>query len=293
MLSLMNRRSMILMLCIIVLMILGILAASLHDVQFAPGRSLAAAARSQTPFSFSPLEIRSDTPVWKILLLWLAFVANLIIFFFLLPPEARKRILRQLVSFSVGLLVLLLALRYRVLQLPELAANPAEPAGAGVSQLAGGASIEPFQRPTLAPWIIYAVSLAALWVVFIVAWVTYRWWRRSQVDRGPSLAAIGGIARSSLDELASGRPWRDVVIEAYTRMSETVRVRRGLQRGTSTTAREFAARLTQAGLPSESVVGLTHLFETVRYGDRTPTERDMRAAVVCLELIVQACGAEA
>ena len=235
----------------------------------------------------------SDTPVWKILLLWLVFVINLALFFFLLPPEARKRILRQVISFALGMLALLLALRYRVIQLPEIAANPAETAGSGLSQLAAGAALQSFQRPQVTPWMTYLISLAALWVLLIAAWLSYRWWRRRRSTGDASLASIADIARSSLDDLASGGQWGDVVIETYARMSDAVRARRGLQRGAATTAREFAGRLTKAGLPSDSVAGLTRLFESVRYGERTSSERDRREAVACLESILRACGADA
>jgi hypothetical protein len=87
----------------------------------------------------------SDTPLWKILLLWLAFVINLALFFFLLPPEARKRILRQVISFALGMLALLMALRYRLIRLPEIAAAPTEAAGSGLSQLAVDAPLQSFR----------------------------------------------------------------------------------------------------------------------------------------------------
>jgi hypothetical protein len=289
----MNRRSSILILCFIVIVVVGVLAASLHDVHFDPGRPIAVPSAPQPPISLPPLDMPSDTPVWKVLLLWLVFVINLALFFFLLPPEARKRILRQVISFALGMLALLMALRYRVLKLPEIAGSPTETAGSGISQLAAGAAIQSFQQPQVTPWMTYLISLATLWALLIVGWLSYRWWRRRRSGAGISLASIADIARSSLDDLASGGQWGDVVIETYARMNDAVRLRRGLQRGAATTAREFAGRLTKAGLPSDSVAGLTSLFESVRYGERASNEGDKREAVACLESILRACGAEA
>ena len=289
----MNRRSSILILCFIVIVVVGVLAASLHDVHFDPGRPIAVPSAPQPPISLPPLDMPSDTPVWKVLLLWLVFVINLALFFFLLPPEARKRILRQVISFALGMLALLMALRYRVLKLPEIAGSPTETAGSGISQLAAGAAIQSFQQPEVTPWMTYLISLATLWALLIVGWLSYRWWRRRRSGAGISLASIADIARSSLDDLASGGQWGDVVIETYARMNDAVRLRRGLQRGAATTAREFAGRLTKAGLPSDSVAGLTSLFESVRYGERASNEGDKREAVACLESILRACGAEA
>jgi hypothetical protein len=209
----MNRRSSILILCFIVIIVVGVLAASLHDVHFEPGRPGAVPSGPQAPISLPPLDMPSDTPVWKVLLLWLVFVINLALFFFLLPPEARKRILRQVISFALGMLALLMALRYRVLKLPEIAASPAETAGSGISQLAAGAAVASFQRPQVTPWMTYLISLAALWAVLIASWLAYRLWRRRRSDASASLASIADIARSSLDDLASGGQWGDVVIE--------------------------------------------------------------------------------
>ena len=287
----MNRRSSILILCFIVIVVVGVLAASLHDVHFEPGRPIAVPSGPQSPISLPPLDVPSDTPVWKVLLLWLVFVVNLALFFLLLPPEARKRILRQVISFALGMLALLMALRYRVLKLPEIASSPTESAGSGISQLGAGAAMQSFQQPQVTPWMTYLISLAALWALLIVGWLSYRWWRRRLSDVDISLSSIADIARSSLDDLASGGQWGDVVIETYARMSDAVRLRRGLQRGAATTAREFAGRLTKAGLPADSVAGLTRLFESVRYGERASSERDKREAVACLESILRACGA--
>jgi hypothetical protein len=293
MLPRMNRRSLILILCFVVIAGVAILAASLHDVRFEAGRSFAAPSGPQSPISLPPLEMPSDTPLWKVILLWLVFVINLALFFFLLPPEARKRILRQVISFALGMLALLIALRYRVIHLPEIVASPTEAAGSGLSPLAVDSPLESFQRPLMTPWMTYLISLAALWLLFTVAWLYYRWWRRRRSTGHASLASLADISRSSLDQLAEGGRWRDVVIETYARMSDAVRTRRGLQRGAATTAREFAGRLTRAGLPSDSVAGLTRLFETVRYGERSSSEQDKREAVACLESILRACGANA
>jgi Domain of unknown function (DUF4129) len=288
-----NRRSIILLLCVLVMAMILVLAASMHDVRFEPGRSLDSAPTSRTSVPPLTLPIRADTPIWKIVVLWLAFVLNLVLFFLLLPPEVRKRILRQVISFAIGVLVLLFALRYQVLQVPALLLDPQAPSDSAVQQPGAAADIAPFQRPEVTPWVTFLISLAVLWAALLALWLAYRWWRRKQAMGSASLAAIADIARSSLDELASGRQWGDVVIETYARMSDAVNTQRGLQRGATMTAREFADHLAHAGLPADSVGGLTRLFEGVRYGGRASSERDVREAVACLESILRACGAPA
>jgi len=224
-------------------------------------------------------------------LLWLAFVLNLILFFFLLSPEARKRIIRQVVSFAVGILALLIALRYRMIQLPEIAANSVEETGAGIPQLGSTPEFADFQPPHVPAWMTYAVSLVILWAVILGAWFLYRRWQRLNSRRNASLETLANIARTSLRDLGQGREWGDVVIETYARMSDTVSSQRGLSRAVASTPREFAGRLAAAGLPPDSVDRLTRLFESVRYGGHSSTEREMREAVACLESVVRACGA--
>ena len=56
------------------------------------------------------------------------------------------------------------------------------------------------------------------------------------------------------------------------------------------TAAEFARHLEAAGLPSESVQRLTHLFESARYGANRSSRSDADDAVACLSAIVAACG---
>jgi uncharacterized protein DUF4129 len=282
----------ILGLCCLVIAVIVLLAASLHDVTFEPAQRFATAPSSPTQFRLPPLEIPSDTPVWKILLLWLAFVVNMVLFFLLLPPEVRKRILRQMISFALGTLMLLLALRYRAIRLPGTQEERMGMAGNATPGIVDALPVPTFQAPRVTPWLAFAVGLVILWALLFAGWILYRWWRRSRSDGSVALAAIAGIARNSLDELAAGRQWGDVIIEAYARMTDVVSRQRGLHRMPATTPREFADRLTGAGLPAGSVDGLTRLFESVRYGGHSSTHEDVREAQHCLESILHACGAE-
>jgi Domain of unknown function (DUF4129) len=289
----MKQQQFILGLCLLLVVAAGILSASLHDVRFEPARALAASAGSGPLLSLPNLEISEGTPLWKILLLWLVFCLNLVLFFLLLPPEARKRIVRQVVSFALGVLGVLIALRYHVIKLPEIAGNPVEPIGGGVPQLGSSSAPTAFQPPDVPSWMTYVVSLVILWAVLLAAWSFYRRWQLARRRRSVTLGSLADLARASLRELGQGRQWNDVVVETYARMSDTVSIRRGLNRGAASTPREFAERLAAAGLPPDSVGRLTRLFESVRYGDHSSTDRDMREAVACLESIARACGAQA
>ena len=137
---------------------------------------------------------------------------------------------------------------------------------------------------------LYLASLAAVLFLVALGLFIYRRWFGLAREQASRLGAIANIAKSSLRDLAGGRRWGDLIIECYAQMGEAVSSRRGLLRPASATPREFADRLTRAGLPADAVIRLTKLFESVRYGSSTGTEADIRAAQDCLNAILRACG---
>ncbi len=281
------------LLVIISLLIVGaiiVLASSLHNVRFEPGRPLAMPGASSPPLEVPLKETISKTPLWRILLLWAAFVINFVLFFLLLPPEVRKRILRQLISFALGVLAIILALRYDLIKLPTFEASPAQDQTLGTAGAGGNAPEAGFQPPAMAQWWLVLISFVVLAIILVLLWLAYRWWVGTGSRGFSELGEIRTIAQSSLDEIAAGREWTDVIIQSYARMSETVGRRRGLERHWATTPREFAERLEQAGLPASAVGRLTRLFESARYGTRPSSQADINEAVACLNSILQACG---
>src|SRR5512135_1523399 len=107
----MGRKAFLLLVSVVAVIALIALASSLHDVTFQPGRPFGTDVTSPGPFVLPPLTVPPETPLWKILLFWALAVVNIIMFFWLLPPEVRKRLLRQVLGFAVGVLALILALR--------------------------------------------------------------------------------------------------------------------------------------------------------------------------------------
>lgn len=286
----MNRKRWLLLFCFIVLAAFTVLATSLHDVHFQPGRPLLNQSSSNTPNLLQDTQTLQNTPLWKILLFWAAFIVNMFLFFYLLPPDLRKRIIRQAISFSLGILILFIALKYRLIQLPNLNSDPVNTKGQAAPGLNSGSIPPAFQPPSINPWMTYLISLGVFLALLILTWIAYRWWEHGHARRASSLFDIAGIARSSLDDLAAGRDWGDVIIQAYARMNAVVSDKRGLPRPEAATPREYAIRLESAGLPSEAVNRLTRLFESVRYGARKSDQADINDAVACLNSILRACG---
>lgn len=288
----MKRKGWILFFSLLALAALAMLASSLHNVHFEPGRPMASIKISDLGILAPLTDGKSvNTPLWKIILLWTLFLLVTILFFYLLPPEVRKRVLMQAIRFGLTVFAILFALKNRIIELPNL--NSGQPAE-GNSPLIGGpsnADVPVFQPPTLTPWMVYLISLGVTLALLVLTWAAYRFWTHFRARQISPLDAIAGVARTSLDDLAAGHDWGDVIIESYVHMSEAVSTRRGLARTEAMTPREFAARLERAGLPANAVSRLTRLFESVRYSAHHSSQADVNEAVACLNSILQACGA--
>ncbi len=285
-----RKRWLLVIISLVIVAAVIVLASSLHNVRFEPGRPLAMGGASSPPPELPLTQTISKTPLWKILLLWAAFVANFVLFFLLLPPEVRKRILRQMISFALGVLAIILALRYNLIKLPTFEAPPAEEQTLGTGGAGGNSPVAGFQPPAVAQWWLILISFLVLAVFLALLWLAYRWWAGTGGRSFSELGELRTIAQSSLDDIAAGREWTDVIIQSYARMSETVGRRRGLERHWAATPREFAQRLEQAGLPAQAVERLTRLFESARYSKRPSSQADINEAVACLNSILQACG---
>jgi hypothetical protein len=285
-----QKRWLLLIISVVIVAAVVLLASSLHDVHFEPGRPLSMRGASAPPVDIPITETISETPLWKILLLWLAFVVNTVLFFFLLPPEVRKKVLRQVISFALGVLAIVLAMRYNLIKLPVLEGAPRDAETFGTGGVGGDAPVVGFEPPAMAPWWLFLISFVILAAFLVLLWLAYRWWARSGARPFSPLGEIGAIARSSLDDIAAGRQWTDVIIQSYMRMSQAVTRQKGLERHWAATPREFAGRLEQAGLPAHAVERLTQLFEAARYGARPASQSDINEAIACLNTILQACG---
>lgn len=287
----MNGKGWFLILSLLIVIVVAVLASSLHNVHFQPGKPLSFENPSAPPMQLPNVgQLLIKPPLWKVLLFWLAFVINLLLFFWLLPPELRKRILRQIISMALGTLAIILALRYRLIRLPFLEMPPVEQPNQGTGGTGTTNPLPTFTPPQMAPWWVFLVSFVLLAGLLVLFWFAYRWWMRQGAGRSSDLDAIRTIAESSLRDIASGREWNDVIVQSYVRMNEAVGLRRGLQRHHAATPREFAQRLEQAGLPAHAVERLTRLFESARYGGKTASQADIKEAVACLNSILMACG---
>ena len=85
----MSKRWWAISLCLTVIGVLLLLAPSLNAWRFEPAPRNASIVDSPEPIVLPGISIPEDTPVWTILLFWLALVVTLVLFFLFLPTNAR------------------------------------------------------------------------------------------------------------------------------------------------------------------------------------------------------------
>jgi Domain of unknown function (DUF4129) len=287
--SFFENKRLVLLLAVLALGALTVLAISLNQVPFREGQHFGQKESAHfEPYVGDVGEIWADVPIWKHVLLWSMLSLMAVLIGLLLSPEARKRLLVMFIRFAFTFWAIYFLLK----NYGDLLLNFNR--GEGGADLAGqesGGPIPVFEPSQISPTFSYLISFGFILLWLLVLWALHRGWRRYQLGhtRKP-LEELARIARSSLDDLSSGRNSSDVIINCYLRMSDVVSSKRQLQREVAMTPHEFALRLEQAGLPGDAVTRLTRLFEGVRYGDRRSGPKDVNEAVSCLKTILHYCG---
>jgi hypothetical protein len=285
--SLFENKRLVLVFAVLALGALTVLAISLNQIPFREGQHFG--REETTQFQVSAQEIQqilSDVPIWKQLVLWTMAGLLVVLIGLILSPELRKRLLIIFLRMAVTFWALYIIFRNYGAEL--LGFNMGGVAPPNNNEFT---PIPAFSAPQVSPTFSYLISFAFALLWLAILWGLYRGWKKYQLlNTKKPLEEIARIARSSLDDLSSGRNSSDVIINCYLRMSDVVSSRRRLQREIAMTPHEFAQRLEQAGLPGDAVTRLTRLFEGVRYGDRKSGPRDVNEAVGCLKTILHYCG---
>ncbi|MCX6035645.1 MAG: DUF4129 domain-containing protein [Chloroflexi bacterium] len=261
------------------------LIASLGGLELKPAKPFAYLQETE---AVSP----AGLPAWNYLgLLIVFFGVFLIILYFLLPPDQRKRFLWALARLALaGIIIFLILSKFGLGKQME---PPQATPGDGVITLEPGPTATPeleitpavFTPPQVSSWIAYLVALGFLLVVASVwGWLV---WRKRKM--GAPYDTLAEIARSALDDIEAGKDWGDTILNSYYRMNKAVADWRGIHRQAGMTPAEFADDLVSVHLPHTAVFRLTVLFERVRYGNKKSTRKDLREAVDCLTAILDYC----
>jgi hypothetical protein len=287
--SLLGNKRLIFLLAALALGALTVLATSLNEVSFRKGQRFARerAAQSLPPVGEMP-QSAVDVPLLQQLIVWMSIIMLVVLIGLLLSPRTRKRLFLLLIRMAFTVWAVYFLFKNYGAELFGFALQSPE-----TEPMSGEAAVPVpvFEAPEVSSTFSYLISFGFALVLLAVVWLLYRGWQRyAALNRTQPLDEIARIARSSLNDLSSGRNSSDVIINCYLRMSDVVSIKRRLQRDIAMTPHEFALRLEQAGLPGEAVNRLTRLFEGVRYGDRKSGPRDVNEAVTCLKTILHYCG---
>ena len=284
--SFFENKRLVLLLAALALGALTVLAISLNGVPFREGQNFAQQLKVEAPVL--PDTIDQDwgaIPLWKQLLVWFLAGLMLVLIGFLLSPEMRKRLIRIFIRTALMFWAIYFLIKRGILN-PTLFKGGEAPA----SQVSA-APMPVFEPPHVSPTFSYLISFAVALIWLVIIWLLYRGWKRYlSLNAKKPLGDIAKIARSSLNDLSSGRNSSDVIINCYLRMSDVVSDKRNLHRNAAMTPHEFALHLEQAGLPADAVTKLTRLFESVRYGTRRSGPQEINEAVSCLKTILHYCG---
>ena len=280
-----NKR-LVLLLAVLALGALTVLAISLNEVPFREGQHFG--QQGTKTVEFFPQDVGQvwvEVPIWKQILVWGLVGLMVILIALLLSPEMRRRLLRILFRVAFTAWALYFLIKKGIIG-PNLFGGGEAPPSQDTF-----VPMPVFEPPQVSPTFSYLISFVIALVWLLVIWLLYRGWKRYvSLNTKKPLDEIAKIARSSLNDLSSGRNSSDVIINCYLRMSDVVSSTRHLYRNTAMTPHEFALHLEQAGLPGDAVTRLTRLFEGVRYGNRKSGPQDINEAVSCLKTILHYCG---
>ncbi len=273
------------------------LAAGLSSFKLQPGRSLPIAAildalrQMQSPYAaswklpFDPFRLLASC-------LWVLLIISVVLL--IVSPQARKELFKRIVSYLV-----LALLAYGAISVLQPLFQPGENliTPPEISDFSGESSTgEELPTPpdyvfNPPQWIVIATTVFILLVPMLIVWLGWNYFapKKSPAPE-TSLKQLTQSAQTALDELDSGGDVKDTVLRCYRDMSNTLQQQRGLHRRQGMTPREFERYLAQSGLRTEHIRRLTRLFESVRYGKKSPGRRDEQEARDCLNAITRTYG---
>lgn len=291
--SLLENKRLVIFISVLTLGVLVLLSRGLHDLPFREGQSFAQESSRLRAVPIQIVNTITEIPLLAQISMWAVVLSILALIGLLMNAEWRKRLIRIVIRVGVTYWALYLVfMRYREM-LVEMGVDAAAMNNNGLITASTGEAPPAFVSPQTITVATYIVSFGVALLIIVVVWKAYALWKELKAPGILPLKKIAQIARSSIDDLSSGRESTDVIMNCYYRMSDVVSDKKNLERSASMTPGEFAARLERAGLPSDAVHRLTRLFEGVRYGARRSGPGEVREAVASLTAILHHCGESA
>ena len=267
------------------------LAAGISRLEFLPGEYFPLGrllqTLSRTRFS-GGLSLSLDVMRPLIACLWLMLAISIIAF--IISPEIRREAIKRFIRYLIFAMIIygLVTVLQPLLQKPDIPPPP----DSGPVEMLGELPELPSPPDFVANpphWVVYGVDILLLLIPLTLAWLFWLRWRGNR-RKGAPLELLAEEAQQALTRLQGGHNLKDTIMRCYAEMSQALQKERGIERQQAMTPREFEHYLAQSGLRDEHIRQLTRLFENVRYGGKTPGQREEQEAVACLQAIVQAYG---
>lgn len=272
-----TKRQLTVLILVIVIVIVAVMASSLSNLEFKPGKIV--------PGSKIIDSIGSSLTSWAWLLEKYETVLKL---FLLLAPVAlivsvfTPRGRRTLITFAIILIAIFF---FRQLPLNKIVLEQPKIDIQGQLQFKSPQENTPMSLPKPPGWLVFVISII---VSVLIIYIGFFLWYRFKPKPSP-LTQMAEEVKKTIEDLRTGTDIKEGVLRCYSDMSRVINEQRGIKRKQAMTVREFEVRLEKAGLPLSHIERLTRLFEKVRYGAKDLDETEEQEALDCLNSILKAC----
>ena len=280
-----KEKTILALLLVVVVGGLLVLATGISDLELKEGQPFVLGREGEPPGvsggSLFDLELGQ---VWKaagVIIFWV--ILPLSILYFIISPEARKEVIRRVISMSLTIFALIILIR----QLSII--GGCTPIQTPTTVLPEG-RIEPvdftFITPETPTFRFFGTLFAASLMIAAIWQIIRR--LRQERQRQP-LVRIAEEAETAIREINAGGDLKNTIIRCYAEMNQALYEYKGINRKESMTPREFEQSLGAIGVSKTNIAQLTRLFEDVRYGGKELGVRGGQEAVDCLRAIVTDC----
>ncbi|UCC61875.1 MAG: DUF4129 domain-containing protein [Anaerolineae bacterium] len=264
-----------------------LLSTALTGLELLPGQPFTLSREPSDSLGGSKMLPGADilAPLFRAVTIIFGLLLPVFIIYFIVSPEFRKRVLRDL-FFMLPLFLIFYLLMHRPPDILEQA-EEAQPLGPLAEAFPRAPTPEFVATPP--QWLVVAANLVlALLVAASVVGAVWLLWHLRRPRVSP-LERLAQEAEEAIEAIQAGGDLKNTVMRCYYEMSRVLREQRGIRRQRDTTPREFERQLEQLGLPGERIRQLTRLFEKVRYGAKAVAEDEERQAIACLTAVVEFC----
>lgn len=263
----------------LVILIVGIIAASLPQLKLQPGMPLPSFERNQVevqPAGSEPSAVMPVNTFFSVFFAVLLAVALVYILYKLIRGDRWKE-MAGFIRVIVIIGLIFAGILFLILQLPSS------------GQTISAENLVPTPEPVVTSP-LGAVPPALIWLagigLLLIAILVGVWIATSASRRKKPIDLVGLEAEKAWRALKTGLDLKDVIIKCYRQMSLAVKEDQGLERKDFMTTGDFEELLEAAGIPHDPIHQLTRLFEAVRYGNWQPNPSDEQKAIHCLEDII-------